>query len=155
MPATGVAQTMEMEHAMGTLIRGHGRGRARLAALAALLAGVVLAGWPAPPAAAQSLAEKGRQIAKLHCSRCHVVAPGNAFGGIGSTPSFMMMVNYMGDWEERFQTFYARRPHPVHIRIEGVPPPTDLPSNAVPINLKLGDVEALVAYVRSLRNEAR
>jgi len=98
-------------------------------------------------------AERGEDISRQHCSRCHVVAEDMPFAGIGSTPSFMLLVNALDDWEERFETFYARRPHPVHVRIKGLKPLTDLPSNAVPIHLELGDVEDILAYVRSLQED--
>ena len=36
--------------------------------------------------------DKGRKVAELHCSRCHVVGDFNKNGGIASTPSFQMLV---------------------------------------------------------------
>ena len=35
---------------------------------------------------------KGRELAETHCARCHVVGNFNKFGGIGSTPSFNLIV---------------------------------------------------------------
>ncbi|MBZ0217735.1 MAG: cytochrome c [Fimbriimonadaceae bacterium] len=98
-------------------------------------------------------AKNGEAISRQHCMRCHVVSQDNLFAGIGSTPSFMLLVNALADWEERFTTFYARRPHPVHIRVQGVDPPTSLPSNAAPINLRLDEVDDILAYARSLKKE--
>lgn len=95
----------------------------------------------------------GTKIAESHCQRCHVVSEANKFTGIMSTPSFMMMVNNMEDWEERFQTFFARRPHGVHVRIEGIPPPTALPPNAAEFEMTLKDVEDIVEYARSLKTQ--
>ncbi len=95
----------------------------------------------------------GESIANEACARCHVVSEARRFTGISSTPSFMGLVNYISNWEERFETFYARRPHPVHVRIEGIEPLSSLPSNAAIINLTLADVENLVAYARSLLKE--
>ena len=57
------------------------------AALAAALFVMILAG-PTGSAGAQSLTEKGEKLAKSHCARCHVVADGNSFSGIGSTMMF-------------------------------------------------------------------
>ena len=40
-------------------------------------------------------------------------------GGIGSTPSFQLLANSFPDYKDRFETFNARRPHPVFVIIEG------------------------------------
>lgn len=114
-------------------------------AVSLMLAGIT-------PAGAEGNPERGEKIAVEGCARCHAISEAHRFSGIGSTPSFMMMVNFMGDWEERFQTFYARRPHFVHIRVEGIAPLTTLPSNAAIIELTLDDVDDLVAYARSLQD---
>ena len=105
------------------------------------------------PGLADGDVEKGEALSRLHCARCHVVAEDDPFAGIGSTPSFMLLVNALKDWEERFATFYARRPHPVHVRVEGIAQWTSLPSNATPIKLILEDVEDILAYARSLKKE--
>lgn len=102
-------------------------------------------------AGAEGDPEQGRKLAIKHCSRCHVVGDYNKFGGIGSTPSFHLLVG-MRDWRERFQTFYERRPHPVHVRVEGIPKWTDLPSNAAEFTLKLSDVDDILAFAETLRN---
>ncbi len=122
-----------------------------MALKASLFAGLMLAGIA--PVIAGENAENGLKIANEGCARCHAISEDRRFAGIGSTPSFMMMVNFLSDWEERFQTFYARRPHFVHIRIEGIAPLTSLPSNAAIIELTLDDVDDLVAYARTLRDE--
>jgi hypothetical protein len=106
-----------------------------------------------PEALADGNAKNGEVISRLHCARCHVVSEDNLFAGIGSTPSFMLMVNALKDWEERFSTFYTRRPHPVHVRIEGLDKLTNLPSNAAPIELNLNDVDDILAYARSLQKD--
>lgn len=95
--------------------------------------------------------EQGRKLALEHCSRCHVIGDNDKFGGIGSTPSFRLLVG-MPDWRERFQTFFERRPHPVHVRVEGVAKWTDLPSNAAEFTIKLSDVDDILAFVETLRN---
>jgi hypothetical protein len=73
----------------------------------------------AVPAAADGDVEAGRKVAEQHCARCHVVGGYNKYGGIGSTPSFQLLANSFPDYKDRFETFFARRPHPVFVIIEG------------------------------------
>jgi len=94
---------------------------------------------------------KGHDLAVAHCARCHVVSDKNRFSGISSTPSFMLLVDALPDWRERFETFYARRPHPVHVRVKGNSPLTDLPPNAMPFEIELDDVQDILAYVETLK----
>jgi len=94
--------------------------------------------------------DKGRQIAVDHCSRCHVIPDYNPMGGIDSTPSFRLMAA-RDDYLERFQTFYARRPHPVFVRVPGVPPPTDDPAFIATFEIVPEQIDDLVAYVETLR----
>lgn len=93
--------------------------------------------------------EKGRALSLEHCTRCHVVGDYNPMGGIGSTPSFQLLRG-MKDWRERFESFYARRPHPVHVRVEGLPKLTDLPPNAAPFTITISDVEHIVSFVETM-----
>jgi len=125
----------------------------RLSTAIAAATAVILLTGPISGAGAQSLAEKGEKLARLHCARCHVVADGNAFSGIGSTPSFRLLVNALSDWRERFETFYTRLPHPSVIRIEGVAPINDAPPTIRTVDLKLDDIPALVAYAASLKRQ--
>ncbi len=107
--------------------------------------------WVLPVAAqAEGDAAAGRKISEQHCSRCHVVGDYNRYGGIGSTPSFQLLAR-RDDYLERFQTFYARRPHPVFVRVPGVPPWTDLQSPVTPIEITLEQVEDIIAFVEALR----
>lgn len=99
-------------------------------------------------AAAGGDMEKGRDIARQHCARCHVIGDYNRTGGIGSTPSFPLL-RKMADWRERFGTFYNRRPHPVHVRVEGIRRWTDLPSNAEPFTITQDNVEDILAFVEA------
>ena len=115
------------------------------------LSACLLFATTASAAMAAGDAKRGEELSRLHCARCHVVADDMPFAGIGSTPSFMLMVNYLADWEDRFQTFYARRPHPVHVRVKGLDSLTNLPSNAAPIDIELADVEDILSYVRTLK----
>ena len=94
--------------------------------------------------------EAGRRLSQQHCSRCHVVGDFNKFGGINSTPSFQLLAK-RDDYFDRFQTFYERRPHPVFVRVPGVPAWTDLPSPVTPFEITLEQVEDIVSYVETLR----
>jgi len=94
--------------------------------------------------------EKGRQFSIQHCARCHVVGDYNPHGGIGSTPSFQTLAK-RDDYLERFQTFYARRPHPVYVKVPDVPRWTDIPSHVEEFNVTHQDIENIVAFVETLR----
>jgi mono/diheme cytochrome c family protein len=115
-----------------------------------LLLILALAGpFSAPFARAAGDPEKGRAIATKHCSRCHVVGDHNPTGGIGSTPSFQVL-RTMKDWRERFESFYARRPHPVHVRVHGLPTLTELPPNAAPFTLTIADVDHILSFAETI-----
>ncbi len=116
-------------------------------AIAGLLAGLCAAG----PVAAAGDAAKGGEIAKLHCTRCHVVGDFNRMGGIESTPSFQLLVNAFEDYQDRFASFYLRRPHGLVIEIKDTPRLTDLPDNAHRITLTLDDVENIAAFAATLK----
>ena len=76
----------------------------------------------------------------------------NPHGGIGSTPSFKVLT-YIGNYVERMQTFFDRRPHRAFVRLEGIAQSAPDPVYATPIVLKVEDVDDLVAYVRSLKSQ--
>lgn len=125
----------------------HLRCRCR-AALATAAAAVVA--YSSSPASAGD-AENGRRLAEQHCARCHVVGEVNRLGGIGSTPSFHLLVTALKDWRQRFSTFFARRPHPAFLAIEGIGRPReDLPTNAHPIVLPRSAVEDILAHAEAL-----
>lgn len=96
----------------------------------------------------------GRALSEQHCARCHVVGDFNKFGGIGSTPSFQLLVNAFEDWSERFETFHARRPHPAFVRVAGFdyPDPTVIPPNAAPVEIELNDIAAIRAFAETLKD---
>lgn len=98
--------------------------------------------------------EEGRKLSETHCARCHVVGDFNPTGGISSTPSFQLLVKRRPDYKERFQTFYARRPHPAFMLIEGVERPVKhIPPNAHPITLTIEQIESISAFVETLQNK--
>ena len=90
-------------------------------------------------------------IAKGHCTRCHVVPDMNPYGGIGSTPSFAAM-KWLPDWEHRFEVFYTLPPHPALVKILGLSEErvASLPAFVAEIELQIDDVEAILAFVRTL-----
>ena len=100
--------------------------------------------------------ERGRSLAAEHCTRCHVVGDINPYGGIESTPSFIGM-KYLADWERRFEEFYILPPHPALVRIAEVTADRDesRPVFVQEIVLTLEDVDAILAFVRTLPSPAR
>ena len=106
--------------------------------------------FPIAPAEAEGSAEIGRKFAETHCARCHVVGDFNPMGGIGSTPSFRLLAK-RGDWLERFETFFDRRPHPVFVRVPGVARWTRLPSHVKEFEVTLANIGDIVAFVETLR----
>jgi mono/diheme cytochrome c family protein len=115
-----------------------------------VLGAAIILSQPAPLSAAN--AQAGRKVAEKHCSRCHVVGDYNPTGGIASTPSFQMLVKRRPDYKERFNTFYARRPHPAFLSIKGRGRlHEDLPPNAHPVEITLDDVANVAAFVETLK----
>lgn len=98
---------------------------------------------------AQAGVSDGEKLATQHCARCHVVGTANPHGGINSTPSFQLLAR-RDDWRERFQTFYARRPHPVFVRVPDVVPWTDLPSPVEPFTITPVEIEDIIDFVDTL-----
>lgn len=101
-------------------------------------------------AGAENRRDAGRKISERHCSRCHVVGDFDPYGGIGSTPSFRLLAK-RSDWLERFQTFYRRRPHPVFVRVPGVPPLTELPAHVKEFRITAQEIADLIVFVETLR----
>lgn len=94
----------------------------------------------------------GEEIALRRCGRCHVISKKNRFGGIGSTPSFGALKT-LPEWEARFQAFWTLNPHPSFTQIEGVTEPFDpqRPSPIAPLELTQEELEALMAFVMSIK----
>ena len=103
--------------------------------------------------AAGGAIEDGRKTAQAHCTRCHVVGDYNPNGGISSTPSFQLLVNALKDFEERFDTFYVRPPHPAVIVVKGIKKRDDLPYNAAPVKITLQDVKNVSAFAKTLKKK--
>jgi mono/diheme cytochrome c family protein len=116
-------------------------------AIAVLVLGLLL---PLSAPRAQGDVTAGRKLAIQHCARCHVVGDHNPYGGIGSTPSFQLLAR-RADYLERFQTFFARRPHPVYVRVPDTERLTDLPSFVAEFTVTPDNIEDLVAFVETLK----
>ena len=91
---------------------------------------------------------EGARLSQLHCGRCHVVSDANRMAGIGATPSFAVLRALPG-WENRFATFYVLNPHPSFTTITDLVTP-DRPAAIAPVELSVGDVEAIAAYAATL-----
>ena len=94
------------------------------------------------------LLEKGEVLVRQHCTRCHVVADLNKYGGIGSTPSFGA-IKSLPDWQDRFAAFWSLLPHPSVVQVEGLSPerPKGFLATTKQIFLDMNDVDAIQAYV--------
>ena len=70
---------------------------------------------------------------------------------IGSTPSFALMRSFP-DWDSRFEGFYALNPHPSFTIVAEVTGPFDetRPPPIAPLELSLEDIEAILAFVRTI-----
>ena len=103
------------------------------------------------PGIAMADVDRGREVAVTHCTRCHVVGDINPYGGIESTPSFIGMKR-LADWERRYAEFYILPPHPALVRIEEVSAERDedRPAFVTEIVLTLDDVDAILAFVKTL-----
>ncbi len=95
--------------------------------------------------------DAGKQIAREHCTRCHVVGEMNKYGGIGSTPSFGA-IKTMADWSQRFEIFFTLPPHPAVVAIQGVTEqrPESLPAFVTQITLSVDQLEDLLAFIDQL-----
>ena len=63
-----------------------------------------------------------------------------------------MLVKRRPDYKERFNTFYARRPHPAFLSVKGIGRLLDyLPPNAHPVEITLDDVANVAAFVETLK----
>lgn len=96
-------------------------------------------------------AANGEAQSLLKCGRCHVVSPANRMNGIGSTPSFFVL-RALSDWNNRFESFYARKPHPSFTQIPDVTDPfsDQRPPPIHPLTLSLDDLDDILAYVSGL-----
>lgn len=103
-----------------------------------------------PPAQATEW-QAGERLTMINCGRCHVIGERNRMGGIGSTPSFMVIRTWE-NWEEKAKAFWTLNPHPAFTQIEGITEPfaDDRPSPIHPIALTPDEVETILAYMRTV-----
>ena len=107
------------------------------------------------PAKAEEAAERGKQLARLQCARCHVL-PGLRNMGIGSTPSFKIMVQSKAtDWRDKFEAFFSLAPRPAFVTIKELRTERSGPSIVAPIIISLHDLDDLMAFVDELAREFR
>ncbi len=100
-------------------------------------------------------ARAGEKLAIEHCRRCHVI-PGQSNMGIGSTPSFKIMVQSPAkDWRDKFEAFFSLPPHPNFVRIKEFRAAPKAPAVIAIIVLGLDDVDNLMAYVDDLARQLR
>lgn len=93
----------------------------------------------------------GRELSRQLCGRCHVVLTDERMNSIGSTPSFFVL-RTLDNWADRFQAFYTLNPHPSFTQVKGVTRPfaENLPPPIVPVEMTLGQLDAILAYVAKL-----
>ena len=102
------------------------------------------------PAYGEGDVKKGEDLSVTHCARCHVIGDFNKFGGLGSTPSFPVIVG-MDDGYERFETFFERRPHPVFVRVPDVKRWSSAPAYATEFTVTAKAIEDLMAFVKTIK----
>lgn len=111
--------------------------------------------WAPESQSQEASAERGMKIANFHCARCHVI-PGRNNMGIGSTPSFKIMVKSEStDWRDKFEAFYSLAPHPAFVTIKELRTKRSGPAIAAPILLSFHEIDDLMAYVDALAEEHR
>lgn len=117
----------------------------------ALPAAVFLLGFTCPVAAVADEWRDGEKLTMINCGRCHVIGERNRMGGIGSTPSFMV-IRAWENWEEKAKAFWTLNPHPAFTQVEGVTQPfaDNRPSPIHPIELTLEEVDEIIAFMRTV-----
>ncbi|MDQ7080268.1 MAG: c-type cytochrome [Paracoccaceae bacterium] len=96
-------------------------------------------------------AARGERLAYANCGRCHVIGARNRMKGIGSTPSFGAL-RALKDWQERFQTFYVRNPHPAVVQVADITMPFSAarPTPMHPVEITQDELHDILAFVAAL-----
>ncbi len=116
---------------------------------------VTMLSVPTSPILAQDAATRGKQLARLQCARCHVL-PSLRNMGIGSTPSFKIMVqSKAADWRDKFEAFFSLPPHPAFVTIKELRTERSGPPIVAPILMSLRDLDDLMAFIDELAEEFR
>jgi hypothetical protein len=106
-------------------------------------------------AAANADPARGQELSRMHCSRCHVI-PELRNMGIGSTPSFKIMVQSKAvDWRDKFEVFFSLPPHPAFVTVKELRTERIGPAIAAPIIISLREVDDLMDYVDELAAKYR
>lgn len=94
----------------------------------------------------------GHTVAQAKCGRCHAVDEAGKMNSIGSTPSFFVLRS-LENWQDRFMTFYVLNPHPAFTQIATITQPfaQNLPPPIVPVEMTLNQLQAVLAYVGTLK----
>ncbi|RDD62314.1 c-type cytochrome [Ferruginivarius sediminum] len=116
------------------------------------LAAIAVLSIATPVLAQEGDVTQGRDLARQHCARCHVIKSYNPYGGAGNSPTFDRLVTW-DDGIARMASFFQRPPHPVFVRMEGVEPMKNVPATAATFELTLEDIEDLVAYAKKLKQK--
>lgn len=105
----------------------------------------------APVSSYDGDANEGEKLSLEMCGRCHVINDKNRMNGMGATPSFAVLRSF-ADWDQRFETFHLRNPHPSFTQITDVTDPFDpsLPSPIVPMEMTQADLTAILTYVAEM-----
>ena len=89
----------------------------------------------AQSAAAAGDQSKGKELARQHCARCHVVATGVGGGGTDGAPPFATIPNQLKRSETQIKAFLSR------------------PHGRMPdFVMTTREIDDLTAYIMSLRN---
>lgn len=108
------------------------------------------------PEAAAALPEgdvqRGEEVSYRACGRCHVIGPENRMKGIETAPSFGAL-RALPDWQERFETFFVRIPHPATVQLKGVSSPFSpaRPPAIWPVEITQEEFEDLLAFVARMK----
>ncbi|MDW3225421.1 MAG: hypothetical protein R8G34_21450 [Paracoccaceae bacterium] len=105
----------------------------------------------APVSSYDGDAKIGEKLSLQMCGRCHVINAKNRMNGMGATPSFAVLRGF-ADWDQRFETFHLRNPHPSFTQIAEVTEPFDpsLPPPIVPMEMTQDDLTAILTYVAEM-----
>jgi mono/diheme cytochrome c family protein len=108
-------------------------------ALSGLCSTLLYAGPPGP----SPLLARGKQLARIECSQCHVVSPDQGFPPSlqVSAPSFEAIANYRGTSEHSLRHFISTT------HWDGQTVPMTMPAP----DLTKQETAAVVAYIMSLR----
>lgn len=94
---------------------------------------------------------RGATLSEQMCARCHAVNADGHANAVASTPSFAVLRS-LPDWQDRFEQFYVRKPHPAFTQVAEVTPEfiKERPPTIVPLEMTLDDLDAILAYAAAM-----